>query len=71
MFIIIGGLVVATQRDSISGDFSYKYYTYGLGLFAWMVIITALLAGVLVYVKLLSDYFTQLPKQSATTATVT
>jgi len=69
IFVVLGGLAVATVKDSTTGDYSYKYFTYGYGLFFWLVFMTAISIGLLVYVKILSDYFQQLPKQS-TTATV-
>ena len=69
IFIVLGGLAAATVKDSTSGDYSYKYFTYGYGLFFWLVFLTAISVGLLVYVKILSDYFHQLPKQS-TSATV-
>jgi|DEB19_MinimDraft_3_1074340.scaffolds.fasta_scaffold491796_1 uncharacterized membrane protein len=66
IFVILGGLAAASSKDSVTGDYSYKYFTFGNGLFWWLVILTALVVGMLIYVKMLSDYFLSLPKQSAT-----
>jgi uncharacterized membrane protein len=66
IFVILGGLAAASSKDSVTGDYSYKYFTFGNGLFWWLVILTALVVGMLIYVKILSDYFLSLPKQSAT-----
>ena len=74
-FIILGGLAIASKREVLPtgdlGEYSYTFFTYGLGLYTWMVIMTSLLVGIFVYVKFISDYFRNLPKQSNTTATVT
>jgi hypothetical protein len=74
-FVLLAGLGIASVRDKLPsgepGDFAYKYFTYGNALFWWMVILTGLVIGIFVYVKILSDYFLALPKQSTTTATVT
>jgi hypothetical protein len=66
IFVILGGLAAASSKDSVTGDYSYKYFTFGNGLFWWLIILTALVVGMLIYVKILSDYFLSLPKQSAT-----
>ena len=75
IFVVLGGLAAATSRNKLPngdlGDYSYKYFTYGYGLFFWLILLTAMLTGVLIYVKILSDYFEKLPKQLDTTATVT
>ena len=72
--ILLAGLGVASVRDKLptgeQGDYSYKYFTYGNALFWWMVTLTGLVVGIFVYVKILSDYFLALPKQSSS-ATVT
>jgi hypothetical protein len=69
VFIVLGGLAVATAKDS-SGDYSYKYFTYGWGLFGWLVILTAITAALLVYVYHLTTYLQKLPKQLNDPATV-
>jgi len=68
-FVLLAGLGVASVRETLPngepGDFAYKYFTYGNALFWWMVILTGLVVGIFVYVKILSDYFLSLPKQSS------
>jgi hypothetical protein len=66
IFVILGGLAAASSKDSVTGDYSYKYFTFGNGLFWWLVILTSLVVGMVIYVKMLTDYFLKLPKQSAT-----
>ena len=53
------------SRNPGDGDYAFKYFTAGNGIFWWMILLTALVIGLLVYVILLNQYFSQLPKQSA------
>jgi uncharacterized membrane protein len=71
IFVILGGLAAASSKDSATGDYSYKYFTFGNGLFWWLIVLTALVVGMLIYVKMLTDYFLKLPKQTSTSTTVT
>jgi hypothetical protein len=71
IFVILGGLAAASSKDSATGDYSYKYFTYGNGLFWWLVLLTALVVGMIIYVKILTDYFLKLPKQTTSSTTVT
>ena len=71
IFVVLGGLAAASSKDSVTGEYSYKYFTYGNGLFWWLVILTALVVGMLIYVKMLTDYFLKLPTQTSTSTTVT
>jgi hypothetical protein len=74
LFIILGGAAAATSRDKspdgTPGDYAFKYFTYGNGLFWWLVFLTAAVVGLFIHVKSLTDYFNKLPQQSAS-ATVT
>ena len=62
IFIILGGAALFVAKDQ-TGDYVYKMFTFGPGLFWWLLIITGLLVGTLIYVKALNDYFSQLPRQ--------
>jgi hypothetical protein len=70
VFIVLGGLVFFVARNPNDGDFVFKYFTTGNGIFWWMLLLTALVIGLLIYVIILNQYFNQLPRQSGT-ATVT
>ena len=49
VLIILGGAVYAAARDKLPngefGDYSFKYFTYGNGVFWWLVLLTAAVAG--------------------------
>jgi hypothetical protein len=74
ILIILGGAVYAAARDKLPngelGDYSFKYFTYGNGVFWWLLLLTGAVVGLFVYVKFLSDYFSELPKQQSNVATV-
>lgn len=69
VFVILGGLAAAIAKDS-NGEESYKFFTYGWGLFGWMVVLTAITSASLVYLYHLTTYLQKLPKQLNDPATV-
>jgi hypothetical protein len=69
VFVVLGGLAVATAKDN-SGEYSYKFFTYGWGLFGWLVVLTAIMTALLVYVYHVTTYLQKLPKQLNDPATV-
>ena len=49
----------------------YRFLISDERLFGWLVVITALLVGTLIYLKVLVDFFREQPKQTSLPATVT
>jgi uncharacterized integral membrane protein len=66
VFIVLGGLVFFVARNPSDGDFVFKYFTGGNGLFWWLILLTALVVGLLIYVIILNEHFNQLPRQTGT-----
>jgi hypothetical protein len=62
IFVVLGGAALFVARDQ-KGEYLFTYFTQGSGIFWWMLILTSLLVGTLIYVKFINDYFSQLPKQ--------
>jgi hypothetical protein len=68
--ILLLGFSIVNVKDS-TGMAAYLQMTAGFGLYSWMVVVTALLLGVLIYVYMLVDFINKQPKQISASATVT
>ena len=67
--ILLLGFSIVGVKDS-TGMAAYLQLTAGFGLYSWMVVVTALLLGVLIYLYMLVDFINKQPKQISS-ATVT
>lgn len=49
----------------------YRFLVSDERLFGWLILLTALLVGCLIYLKVLVDFFREQPKQITSNVTVT
>jgi len=68
--VLFLGFSIVGIKDS-TGMAAYLQMTAGFGLYSWMVVVTALLLGVLIYLYMLVDFINKQPKQISASATVT
>jgi hypothetical protein len=58
VLVILGGAI------TLAGG-KYEYFTYGAGLFMWLIALSSLIVGLFVYCHILSTALSALPTQSA------
>jgi hypothetical protein len=69
VFICIGGLIAV--YTNFGDEQLYRFLVSDERLFGWLVLLTALLVGCLIYLKVLVDFFREQPKQITSSVTVT
>lgn len=66
----LGGAIVILSGSIILTNGSYEYWTYGMGLFFVLILLSALQIFTFIHVWTLNTFLSQQPKQNLGPATV-